>query len=59
METRVLWDQAYGVPTNPAPQEETEIWLCHFREYRRMGPGGMVAASGRSPAHNLSPRVLD
>ena len=45
----MIWDLAYGVPTNTAPQEEAEIWICHFGEYRRMGPDGTVAATSRSP----------
>ena len=36
-------------PTTPAEEQGEEVWLHHFGELRKMGPGGVVAASVRSP----------
>ena len=42
-------DQESEVPSSPAAEAEEEIWLCHFGDVHRMGPGGTVADSIRSP----------
>ena len=42
-------DQESEVLSSPTAQAEEEVWLCHFGDYHRMGPGGTVASSIRNP----------
>ena len=41
--------QGSEVPTSPAVEHEEEIWLSFFSDLDKMGPGGLVAGSVRSP----------
>ena len=42
-------EEGSEVPTTPAQEQGEEIWLHHFGEVRKMGPGGVVAAIVRGP----------
>ena len=44
-----VMDQGSEVPTSPAVEHEEEIWFFHYGDLHRMGPGGTVAGSVRSP----------
>ena len=36
-------------PMPAPPEEEEEVWLWHFGELRKMGPGGKVTQTVRAP----------
>ena len=42
-------EEGYEVPTPTAPEQGESVWLHHFGEVRKMGPGGTVVATVRGP----------
>ena len=42
-------EEGYEVPTPTAPEQGESVWLHHFGELRKMGPGRTVVATVRGP----------
>ena len=47
-------EEGSEVPTTPAQEQGEEIWLHHFGEVRKMGPGGTVVPLCEVQGFNLN-----